>query len=89
MRNTASRDAWWIATLALKLNDVDTPVAVGDWCVEVSHLIGLRGRSVALDCAIGRVLAIEPNDCYLMELRDGTQHRWVNAMLRRLPQPSV
>lgn len=85
---TASRDTWWIAMLALERHDSDGPVSVGDWCVEVSHLVGLRGQSVALDCAVGKVLSIEPNCCYLIELRDGTQHRWENAWMRRLPQPN-
>ncbi|MBI3545078.1 MAG: hypothetical protein HY081_00575 [Gammaproteobacteria bacterium] len=87
--HTASRDTWWIAMLALDMNKVEPRIAVGDWCVEVSHLVGMKTRSLALDCAVGKVLTIEPNNCYLMELRDGTQHRWGNAMLRRLPQPNV
>lgn len=84
----ASREAWWIARLALNQQEQERP-AIGDWAVECSHLIGMpKKESIGLACAIGKVISIEPNDCWVLELADGTQQRWENALMRKLPKPA-
>jgi hypothetical protein len=83
---TASRDAWWIVTLALQLRETQRP-KVGEWAVEITHAPGLRARrSMALDCAIGKIVSIE-GDTFTIETRDGSVHRWENAYFVKLPQP--
>lgn len=82
----ASRESWLIAMLAFEQKTLDSPY-VGDWGVEVSHLVGLGRRKIALDCAIGRVLKIEDGDTFTILTRDGVEQKWENAMFRKIPNP--
>ncbi|MCK4547668.1 MAG: hypothetical protein KAW17_09540 [Candidatus Eisenbacteria sp.] len=81
----ASPLVYFLAMLAMKQRDSRRP-KVGEWAVEVTHLIGMGkvGRKMGvghgLECAVGKVKKFVP-DGTILELLDGTEQKWTNARL--------
>jgi len=73
--------------LALENTQNTEEPQIGDWVVEVTHLIGMGKHSLALDCAIGKLVG-KASSNYLLELRDGSEFSWENAKFLKLPQPN-
>ncbi len=82
-REEAERYVWWLAHLATNQRTFEK-VEIGDWAVECSHLVGTARRQIGHPYAVGKVVSIEPNSCYVLELLNGTTQRWENAMMRKL-----
>jgi len=81
----ASPLVYFLAMLAMKQTNAREP-RVGEWAIEVTHLIGMgkvsrkMGVGHGLECAVGKVKEITP-DGVILELLDGTEQKWDNAYL--------
>jgi len=86
-----SRLIWWLADFASENHE---EVTVGDWVVEISHVIGMRKAQVGKLDAVGKLLKIEVEvltEPYLLGEKkytlltlEGKEVIWKNAMFRKI-----